>query len=545
MGRCRLGVFSSLVRGTIRSIFLFCVITVSFVHAQIEQLQKQLSGTDTPRHAVSGTVINSVTGMPIARALVGLSSEILRHTMTDANGAFRFESVPEGLAKLEAERPGFLKSTEVSPELRTSTVSVQVTSDVDGVALKLVPQGEISGYVRSIKGEPIEDFPVRLYRRKIVDGWVQWENLSSLITNDDGYFRVFGMRAESVVVSAGPERWRARTPGAKHLGYPSVFYPNAPGLATAGVISVSPGQQVQADFSLSQGPLFEISGEIAGVPVTVDTKVELSSSSGEGLPLIQPHPERHDFSAYVTEGRYTLRASAEVEGQLWRATVPLSISSNMAGIHVTLGERPPIPVKVRNESDAGQNRKTNPSSASVTLTSRTSSLNPLEVVARQSARDQSAMEIAGVEPGSYLVEVNSYDSYVKSATSGSTDLLNDDLLVPGDGRVAPVDIVLSNDGGEVGGSVKLPDHDSSASVLLVPETRSSKEIKTVVTQATGQFQFEQVRPGNYILFAFDRVEDLEYRNPDVLSSYLSKGTHVTVAPRQLVTASLNLILVGK
>jgi Carboxypeptidase regulatory-like domain len=533
----------ALVQAAIRLTLLVCGIAVPVVDAQIEQVQNQVPRAGV--HVVSGTVTNSVTGMPIARALVELDAQTVSHILTDASGMFRFEGVPEGLATLEAQRPGFLQPSDVGTEMRRS-VSVEVSADVQGIVLKLVPQGELTGHVRSIQGAPIEDFPVRVYDRNIVDGRAHWRNAASLNSGENGDFGVFDMPAESVVVSAGPERWRPRPPGAKHLGYPSAFYPNAQGLAAAGVITVTPGQQVQADFSLSQVPLFEISGEVTGLQETADTKVELCNDSGEALPLVQPHPGRHDFSAFVTEGRYTLRASAEVEGQSWQATVPLSITSNMVGIRVVLGRRPPIAVNVRNQSDANHNQKPNRLSAAVTLTSGAPSLNPLQFVARRMANgDQTSMEIAGAEPGSYSVEISSYGTYVKSATSGSTDLLRDDLLVPEDGVVAPIDIVLSDDGGQVAGSVKLPKHDSSATVLLVPEAGSSKEIRTVATEASGQFQFDEVRPGSFILLAFDHVEDLEFRNPDVLSSYLSSGTHVIVANRQAITASPELILFGK
>ncbi|MBI3476597.1 MAG: carboxypeptidase regulatory-like domain-containing protein [Acidobacteria bacterium] len=543
MDRSQLAVFSSLVQAAIRLTLLGCGIAVPLADAQTEQVQNQAPRAGA--HVVSGTVTNSVTGMPIARALVELDAQTVRHILTDASGMFRFESVPEGLAKLEAERPGFLQPSDVGTEMRRS-VSVQVSADVQGIVLKLVPQGVLAGYVRSIQGIPIEAFPVRVYYRSVVDGKTRWQKAASLSSGEDGYFRVFEMPAESVVVSAGPELWRPRPPGAKHLGYPSVFYPNARGRAAASEITVTPGQEVQTDFSLSQEPLFEVSGEVAGLQETIDTKVELSNSSGEALPLVQVHSGRHDFSAYVTEGRYTLRASAEVDGQAWQATVPLTITSNMVGIRVVLGRRPPIAVKVRNESTVNHNQKPNPLTAAVTLTTGAPSLNPLQFVARQLANgDQTSMVVAGVEPGNYSVEISAYGAYVKSAISGSTDLLHDELLVPEDGGVAPVDVVLSDDGGQVTGSVKLPEHDSSATVLLVPEAGSSKEVRTVITEATGQFEFVQVRPGSFILLAFDRVESLEFRNSDVLSRYLSSGVHVSVAERQVVTASPELILFDK
>jgi Carboxypeptidase regulatory-like domain len=491
-------------------------------------------------------VVNSVTGLPIARVLVELDVPSSRYTMTDANGAFRFEGVAEGSVKLEAERPGFFKPGEVSTKERVSS-SFQVTGDVDSVVLKLVPQADIAGHVRSIDGLPIPDFPIRLYERRIVDGAAHWENVASVTCDQDGYFRVFGLAEGSFVISAGPEPWRPRPPAAKHIGYPLVFYPNVHDFAAASVLSVTAGEHVEADFSLSQELLFEISGGIVGVPGAVDAKVELYSNAGDPVPLVQPHPERHEFLGYVNRGRYTLRTSAEVDGQVRRTTVPLTIDSNTAGIKVALGPQLSIPVNLRTEpANSDHRRRTNVSNASVILKSTSAPLSPVEFSATQIAnRDQTVMEIVGAEPNSYSVEIDPYNAYVRAATSGSTDLLQNDLLVPEDGMVAPIEIVLSSDGGEVGGNVKSPDHDSSATVLLLPDRGPSKEIKSTATQANGEFQFEHVRPGEYVLLAFDRAEDLEYRNPDVLTSYLSSATHVSVPPRQLVRATLELIQRGK
>jgi hypothetical protein len=503
------------------------------VTAQIGEAQTDDTGVDAHRHTVTGMVINSVTGTPIARALVDLDMQNTRHAMTDGNGVFGFEGVPEGAATLEAERPGFFTQSDGTP------MGIQVAGDMDGIVLKLVPEAQMEGYVRSIQGTPIEGFPVRLYRRNVVDGSVQWELLVEVNSREDGHFRVFRMPAESVIVSVGPEYWRSRPPKGKRLGYPLAFYPNGRDFSAANVISVSPGQQLEVDFSLNQEPLFEISGEIIGVPRTVDAKIELSNSSCESLPLVQPHPGQHDFSAYVTEGKYTLRASAEVEGQTLQATVPLNISSDTSGIQVLLKERPAIPVKVLTDFDTGHNQVV--SSARVTLVSKNASLGHVKFIARRGQNaDQTVMNITGVEPGNYSVEISPYGAYVKSATSATTNVLQDDFLVPENGTVAPIEIVLSNDGGTLKGNVKLPDQSSPATILLVPGHESAKEIRTTMT-AAGQFEFEQVRPGDYVLLAFSSVDGLEYRNPDVLSSYLSRGTHVSVQPSQAVTATLTPI----
>jgi hypothetical protein len=542
MARWQSAGFGFVIHPAIRLTLLLACISLAQAHAQTGQPQGHTTGTDAPRHEVSGTVVNSVTGAPISRALVELATHPPRHMITDVSGAFRFEGVAEGSVNLEAERPGFFKPTEV-PSKQNLTSSFQVSGDVDGIVLKLVPQGDISGRVRSIQGLPIQGFPVRVYERTIVNGAVQWQKIASLTCGEDGLFRVFGLAEGSFVVSAGPELWRPRPPGSKHLGYPLVFYPNVHEFSSASVLTVTAGEHVEADFSLSQEPLFEISGGVIGVPDEIDTKIELRSSAGDPVPLVQRHPERHEFQAYVTAGRYTLRASAEV-GQSRRATIPLNIDSNIAGIQVALGPQLTIPVNLRAElANTSTDKRTNALNASVTLTSTSSPLSPIGLSAtRVAGREQGVMEIAGAEADSYSVEITPYNACVGSATSGATDLLQSDLLVPEDGRVAPIEIELRGDGGEVGGNVKLPDPGSSATVLLIPERGSSREIRSlVVAEATGLFHFDQVCPGSYTLLALDRVENLEYRNPEVLGSYLSSGTHMTVAPRQSLTANLELI----
>jgi hypothetical protein len=50
-------------------------------------------------------------------------------------------------------------------------------------------------------------------------------------------------------------------------------------------------------------------------------------------------------------------------------------------------------------------------------------------------------------------------------------------------------------------------------------------------------------PGDYTVYAFDRDENLEYRNPEVLSSYSSRAAHVTLAPNAKTNIVLDLIRV--
>jgi hypothetical protein len=48
-------------------------------------------------------------------------------------------------------------------------------------------------------------------------------------------------------------------------------------------------------------------------------------------------------------------------------------------------------------------------------------------------------------------------------------------------------------------------------------------------------------PGNYKVYAFDSVKDLEYANPDAMKVYSSLATDVTLEPSGTATTNVTLI----
>jgi hypothetical protein len=60
--------------------------------------------------AISGTVVNSVTGEPVGKVAITAESEHVLFTTTDAAGHFSLEGVPPGRYGLSGQRSGFLKT---------------------------------------------------------------------------------------------------------------------------------------------------------------------------------------------------------------------------------------------------------------------------------------------------------------------------------------------------------------------------------------------------------------------------------------------------
>jgi hypothetical protein len=154
---------------------------------------------------------------------------------------------------------------------------------------------------------------------------------------------------------------------------------------------------------------------------------------------------------------------------------------------------------------------------------------------------QQTLAFENIQPGKYSMEFTSNGSfYVQSARCGATDLLRDDLAVTPDFRVAPVEVVLRDDGATL--DISLQDHQAKGTVLVIPD-QTPHQVKAGML--SGQLQFSGLAPGEYTVIALDNAGGLEYTNPEALSPYLSSATHLTLGAKQNSTLTLQLTHVGK
>jgi hypothetical protein len=152
-------------------------------------------------------------------------------------------------------------------------------------------------------------------------------------------------------------------------------------------------------------------------------------------------------------------------------------------------------------------------------------------------------ELQNIPPGVYGVEINPNGMlYVQSATSGPTNLLESDLSVPPGGSPQPIEITLRDDGTSLTGSVSLDSRPVSATVLAFSEHSAIPPI-IQPTDSNGMFQLPFLAPGEYKILAVDRVEQLEYRNPEVMRKYLVRASEITLFPGRSAKIELQLVKV--
>jgi hypothetical protein len=93
----------------------------------------------------------------------------------------------------------------------------------------LVPEGIICGRITGADGEPIEGMQMQLLQKKVQDGRSRWVPLEpSMLTDDEGRFRLAELRAGTYFLLAGPEHFAEIANGAdsfKVSQYGAMFYP--------------------------------------------------------------------------------------------------------------------------------------------------------------------------------------------------------------------------------------------------------------------------------------------------------------------------------
>jgi hypothetical protein len=523
------------------------------------------------KFTLSGTVVNSVTGEPIRRALVQMNGRVEASVLTDFEGSFKFEGLAAGTTYLTARKPGFFAEQELNNDAGPP-LSVEVGPNAGTVSLKLVPEGTISGKVVDAEGQPVEDLPVVVYVQRIMDGTKHRVQQNRTTTDADGHFKIATLQPGTYFLAAGPgsgfpRRRRRIVPTSRDEGFPQVFYPASPELISASPINVSPGQDSEADFSIRTEQMYRVAGTVAGFTPGMSMGLQVQTNAGEYLPMRHFLDNRTgDFRAQLLAGSYRLHMTAQSEGQVLAANVPLMVNSDIADLAIVLSPTVNIPVVIRSDGGNGTSAMVSES----TNAGSTASLRAMRFLqhAQQASvrlssgdtfaggRDfwaspgddakEPALAVRNVEPGTYSVEINTNGSYyVQAASCGDTDLLREDLRIAPGAHPPPIQVTLRSDPGTISGKVQSGGQPSKAGVLLIPDRGGANKAQSTSTGQDGEFQFGLLAPGDYRVLAFDHIDKLEYRNPDVLEAYLSRASRVTVQASDTAKTTVEMIVTGQ
>ena len=518
--------------------------------------------TRAEKYSVNGTVIDAVTREPVRKALVQLNGQQRRTTFSDGDGRFQFDAISAGQLSLTAQKPGYFSEQELSRG--GGLPQVEVGPNAEPAVVKLTPEAVISGRVATAVSVPLEHVSVSLNYIDIREGRRRWQFNGTAITDEEGRFRFANLRSGTYYVSVAPYTPLAETmleaDRAPAAGYPGAYYPGVPDLASASPIRLTPGQQADANFAMNEVPVYSISGVISGYAPNQGVAVQVFDQSGVQVPMgVQFNSENGRFDVRaLAAGNYVLKVtSAMGPNQPVRAELRLNLTSNVYNLHLALAPESSIPVVVRMESrssstqDPGTRLRHSSGGPPVSVRLVGSGPGTNEAYASYDGpQNQQNLTLRNVEPGRYSAVIDARQSwYVESAEYGQTNLLTDDLVLTAGAPALPLNIVLRNDSASLTGTVRVPDGMlAQVSVVAIPEGVAKASPRTTYyspprdeNAGVSEFLLDSLAPGDYLVFAFDHAEGLEYSNPDVLQNYISQAARVTLLPSQRTKVALELI----
>src|SRR5262245_5594989 len=288
-----------------------------------------VAGQSQQKAAVGGnaTISGRVTlnGEPVANVVVALQnppgpspSPGIR-VRTDGAGQFRFTGVTAGRYVLGALAPGFISPSDQSygPQGALSTVSEG--ENMDGVSIELKRGGAIAGRVTDSRRRAVAEENVVLMKLD-EQGRPQPFNIPMntyfSVTDDRGYYRLFGLPAGRYLVSVGHKPQEFSSLGARRIFYPQTFHPDATEESKAEVIELSEGGEATGvDITVAEPKrVYLVSGRIVdaetGQPVTMmDVGFGKVMEDGRSTGMA-PNASRSDanggFQISLPPGKYSL-----------------------------------------------------------------------------------------------------------------------------------------------------------------------------------------------------------------------------------------------
>jgi carboxypeptidase family protein len=416
---------------------------------------------------ISGRVVDAASGAPLSHTVVAIAPVSKRdnvHTMsTDGDGQFRFTDLPADKYTLTAQRRGYITESYEQHDQYSTSIAVGPDLDSTGIVFRVHPDGAIYGRVTDDHNEPVANAQVLIFRNGLIGGKQGTDLQRRLVTTDEGLFRFSHVPPGKyyLVVSGSP--WYAHGSPFNITGQARPAATNASGTM---VLAQSP--KPASDNQETRSPL-DVAFPITFYPGVLDLAV--------ATPIVLPPGGR--FAAEIT-----LQA------------VP--------ALHVRL-----------NINEPTRDRTFTANLTHVVADNVTIGMGYLTFT----AIDNNTVELTGVAPGSYNLDVNTQRGGVSSQSTRAVELTRNITVGPDEIPLsAPVSGIVGFDDGSAlpgGGFIQL---------------RNQKTRQVLVGQisAQGEFELKQAVPAGSYDVAVNGIASVFLKSMAANGAKVS-GQSVTIA----------------
>jgi hypothetical protein len=487
---------------------------------------------------VLGQVINATTGAPIPRALVRLND---RAVLTDHDGKFRFDQNTLGGANILVTKPGFSATTEMQEGGNLYLQGAQLSVPLE---LRLYPEALLTGTVLGPDGTPLPRIAVTALRSFWEDTGHRWVTVGQDQTDSHGNFRL--------PEPAGEYRLETRyTPLDRTTGE-AVLPVTVPAEGSSGgsqVIKVHAGEELHFELRPAVSPTHTVTTTTESAGGRDFVRISARSSNGSTL---QVNPQMNgpggETKIQLPQGTYTLTARRNNPESPEQAETTVTVPDHdISGVVLQFGPIPSIPIELIVDSSVTSDNNQPPTLPQLGLVLQSDQPDPERgdsSVRPTTRRDQSFVFTA--PPGSYRLQSrNSGVWYIKSASYGDADLLQQELVVAPGAAGTPIRLVVSDQTGSLQGTVNLNGSAAACWVYLISTGANAQPVISLRSNGSGSFAAPHLPPGSYQAIAFERRHSANYRDPASLAPFTGHVRSVTVNAGDKPTLNLDAVPVAE
>lgn len=512
---------------------------------------------------MQGTVKRGGTSDPISGVQISLlAPHVIQRiqTVSDGEGRFSFDSVPVGRYTIQVAKEGYFTYPAGRP-LPYPVTSVEVGSQRNHLFIDLTPGAAIGGRVTDAQGRPLRGVRVSAME-------LQYRNGNPAFgvgpvpqpTDERGEFRLSWFAPGEYYVRA--EVAGGQNDLARKSYYPGTLDPNV-----AVPLVIRGGESIDnLNFVVPDAPATTISGVVIADgpgPATSGVRtfylLPLDGRPSEVYPLeftnLMDAPSQGGSFPFkldvrgVAPGFYDLAPFYMDSNNVYhsgrtRIEIGSQNTENLTAVITPNADvRGRLVIEDNNASQGfrGFLFQLRPKDAAVPLMTRTSTA---------AVADDGTLVIKDVFEGRYQLHLIALppgfsNLYIAAIRQGAQDIRNDGVI---DVRrsMLPIEIRFRSGAGTVQGVLEGPGGTipERADVVLVPNVPLRENIlfyDRTTTSDTGQFKFEGVAPGEYKVFAFERLPDTAEQNSRFIARYETLGKPVTVKSSAVTEVRIPLV----
>ena len=552
--------------------------------------QRPPTGTST----ISGTVIASDTGLPLAGIHVRLRGDaksadqeflpLERMARTDSSGKFCFANLPAGAFRVDVSgqsTPYFSVNYGERRPGGDGKVIRLAEGQIVAIQVPLYRGGVITGRVTGPTGEPLQEVDVAVMRFETYTGVRRLGEVKSVETDDRGIYRIFGLFPGSYVVVAKPDCSDVPADldadliadAAERPGLLPTYAPSTLRATDAMVINVGWNDEksnVDVRLQLTQASIIQ---GVVQSPLDPGVVVRLSLFSDDPSALDwPPHVTTSSSSGSfsfsdVAPGTYiltaqTTQAPAVTKWENGKIVVedssPFTDAKKMWGKTTVTVNGPLVHTSIplqRSRSISGIVVFDSPRRPEISLVGLTIHAEPVDPglrslwtsIPQTIASADGRFTFAGVPGGQYVFSLYFSGHELKSAIASGQDTLDFPLELTADRDVTDLVLTLTDRPSALTGRItdSLGNSADGYDVIIASSDcrywrMDSRRVQLTSLSHDGQYSFKSLPPGSYQLSVVMDPEPGAINNPEFLRAIARTSIQITITEGAKLTQNLRV-----